>query len=260
MTLSFSAAQTAGATVLLVTTPIPKDQQRAITRRLLSLRELPAQRVAYLTFPSFRRPARLDCGSDGFSGSACACAGLLCAAAQGFRREKAFSLSIEGMSAPCQVHANPLTGQVSLALPLPGRVTRETLEGHPLSLLSFPGVVHVVSASDPLPSRAALPALLAALGQKQEVSTLQWTHWDPGRQTLTSFRLHQDGSLTEEPGSLSGFAAAALSAARGEGTHKLEWPHPNGAVRAAVTVHHGAVSRLTLTTTVLPGKQYDLSF
>lgn len=88
MTLSFQAAQTAGSTVLLVTSPVSKELQPQISQRLLSLRELPAQRVAFLSLPRFRSPASLDFAEGIFSASASACAGLLCATAQGFRREK----------------------------------------------------------------------------------------------------------------------------------------------------------------------------
>lgn len=259
MTLSFQVAQTAGTTVLLVTSPVSKELQPQISQRLLSLRELPAQRVAYLSLPRFRSPASLDFAEGIFSASASACAGLLCAIAQGFRREKKLMLDVAGLSSPCPVHANPLTGQVSLSLPLPDQMKRETLANQAVSLLSFPGLAHVVSSAS-LPDREILSTLLPELTHSLEAPVVQWNHWDPTQHSLTALRLHQDGTLTEESASLSGFAAAALCTARGEGTHKLEWSQPSGTVHAAVTVHHGTFQRLLLTVPVLLGQEYEISF
>ncbi|MDY3014120.1 MAG: hypothetical protein SOR61_02805 [Evtepia sp.] len=168
-------------------------------------------------------------------------------------------LEAAGLSSPCPVHANPLTGLVSLSLPLPVRFRRETLAGQAVSLLSFPGLAHVVSTAS-LPDRETLSSLLPELARSMDVPAVQWDRWDPVQRSLTAFRMHQDGTLTEEAASLSGFAAAALGTARGEGTHKLEWPHSSGSVHAAVTVHHGTFQRLLLTVPVLPGQEYEISF
>lgn len=109
MKLSFQTAGPDGARTLLVKTSVSPDAYQDLTQRLLSVQELQAQQVAFLTPPQGDGVVRLETAAGALSGDLLRQAGLAFAVSRGIRREKKFPVEAQSVPAPLLVHANPLT-------------------------------------------------------------------------------------------------------------------------------------------------------
>lgn len=108
MKLSFQTAGPDGARTLLVKTSVSPDAYQDLTQRLLSVQELQAQQVAFLTPPQGDGVVRLETAAGALSGDLLRQAGLAFAVSRGIRREKKFPVEAQSVPAPLLVHANPL--------------------------------------------------------------------------------------------------------------------------------------------------------
>ena len=140
MKLSFQTAGPDGARTLLVKTSVSPDAYQDLTQRLLSVQELQAQQVAFLTPPQGDGVVRLETAAGALSGDLLRQAGLAFAVSRGIRREKKFPVEAQSVPAPLLVHANPLTGQVTVDLPPPQAQGTRSLFGQQASVLHFPGL------------------------------------------------------------------------------------------------------------------------
>ena len=90
MKLSFQTAGPDGARTLLVKTSVSPDAYQDLTQRLLSVQELQAQQVAFLTPPQGDGVVRLETAAGALSGDLLRQASLAFAVSRGIRREKKF--------------------------------------------------------------------------------------------------------------------------------------------------------------------------
>ncbi|MFR0911320.1 MAG: hypothetical protein ACLSF6_00720 [Evtepia gabavorous] len=160
MKLSFQTAGPDGARTLLVKTSVSPDAYQDLTQRLLSVQELQAQQVAFLTPPQGDGVVRLETAAGALSGDLLRQAGLAFAVSRGIRREKKFPVEAQSVPAPLLVHANPLTGQVTVDLPPPQAQGTRSLFGQQASVLNFPGLSYVICQGSALPPDPELRTLL----------------------------------------------------------------------------------------------------
>ena len=100
MKLSFQTAGPDGARTLLVKTSVSPDAYQDLTQRLLSVQELQAQQVAFLTPPQGDGVVRLETAAGALSGDLLRQAGLAFAVSRGIRREKKFPVEAQSVPAP----------------------------------------------------------------------------------------------------------------------------------------------------------------
>ena len=100
MKLSFQTAGPDGARTLLVKTSVSPDAYQDLTQRLLSVQELQAQQVAFLTLPQGDGVVRLETAAGALSGDLLRQAGLAFAVSRGIRREKKFPVEAQSVPAP----------------------------------------------------------------------------------------------------------------------------------------------------------------
>ena len=166
MKLSFQTAGPDGARTLLVKTSVSPDAYQDLTQRLLSVQELQAQQVAFLTPPQGDGVVRLETAAGALSGDLLRQAGLAFAVSRGIRREKKFPVEAQSVPAPLLVHANPLTGQVTVDLPPPQAQGTRSLFGQQASVLHFPGLSYVICQGSALPPDPELRTLLSQLARE----------------------------------------------------------------------------------------------
>ncbi|MFR2157425.1 MAG: hypothetical protein ACLS43_10185 [Evtepia gabavorous] len=148
MKLSFQTAGPDGARTLLVKTSVSPDAYQDLTQRLLSVQELQAQQVAFLTPPQGDGVVRLETAAGALSGDLLRQAGLAFAVSRGIRREKKFP--VEARCPPPLVHANPhRPGDRPAPTPGPRHCS---LFGQQASVLHFPGLSYVICQGSAIPT------------------------------------------------------------------------------------------------------------
>lgn len=263
MKLSFQIAEPAGEAALLVQTTVVPEERAQVARQLLSLRELNAKSVVFLTPPAGRGVLRLETAGGEFSGNGLLQAAMAFAVSRGIRREKKFSLEIAGYDEPLTVHANPLTGQVTAELPPPHSVEKYPFGEKEVPLLQFPGTAYVILKGAALPSDETLRPNLAALAQGLDLPAAGAIAWDFRAGTISSALLLPGADALRRPQCCAASAAAvtAWQALHGrEGHHKTALQQPGGTLPAAASVQRGGLRRLTVSSPVALGPFYTLEF
>ena len=157
-----------------------------LTQRLLSVQELQAQQVAFLTLPQGDGVVRLETAAGALSGDLLRQAGLAFAVSRGIRREKKFPVEAQSVPAPLLVHANPLTGQVTVDLPPPQAQGTRSLFGQQASVLHFPGLSYVICQGSALPPAAELQTVLSQLAREWEIPGAGVLFWNPQEDFMRS--------------------------------------------------------------------------
>lgn len=264
MDLSFQAADPAGNITLLVTTPVPPQDYQTIAARLLSLRELDAEQVGFLTPPRNGGAVRLEMMGGEFCGNALRCAALYCALNAGRRRESRFLAEISGCDEALSVQVNPLTGQVSAQMPLPQSVGPGTFLDAPARMVRLPGIVHAVSFLPPVRDAETVRPALATLAEEHGVPAAGVMFWDRQSSSLVpAVYVQGTDSLYYERSCASGSTAAAachaLSAQR-DGHFQLTLRQPGGEIRTSAVLRGGRLTQISIGGLVTMGPAYTLQF
>lgn len=262
MKLSFQTAGPDGARTLLVQTPVPPEDYQDLTQRLLSVQELQAQQVAFLTAPQGEGVVRLETADGSLSGDLLRQAGLAFAVSRGIRREKKFPVEAQSAPAPLLVHANPLTGQVTVDLPPPQARDTLSLFGQQASVLHFPGLSYVICQGRALPPDPELRPLLSQLAREWEVPGAGVLFWDAQEDvTRSAVYLLKTDSLFQPPCcSTAAAAVAAWHARRQEGLHKRIVRQPGGPLQTTAAIQGGSLRRLSVGGPVTLGPAYEIAF
>lgn len=263
MTLSFQLVDPAGETILLVSSPVPAQKQTEITQRLLSLPELQAKAVAFLTPPTGQGVLRLETAEGQFNGNALMQAAMAFAVSRGIRREKKFSLEVPGQQTPLTVHANPLTGQATAELPLPLPLEKHPFLGQEFPVVQFPGMAHAILKGAALPPEADLLPALRELARGLGTPAAGVIAWDFRADTICAARVLSGGDGLYLP-QICASSSAAVAAWQGlhsrDGHHKLTLQQPGGALQTTASVQGGRLRRLTVSGPVQLGPVYQLAF
>lgn len=262
MKLSFQTAGPDGARTLLVKTSVSPDAYQDLTQRLLSVQELQAQQVAFLTPPQGDGVVRLETAAGALSGDLLRQAGLAFAVSRGIRREKKFPVEAQSVPAPLLVHANPLTGQVTVDLPPPQAQGTRSLFGQQASVLHFPGLSYVICQGSALPPDPELRTLLSQLARGMGDSRRRRSVLEPQEDFMRSaVYLPKTDTLLQPPCcSTAAAAMAAWHARRQEGLHKRTIRQPGGTLQTTVAIQGGSLRRLSVGGPVTLGPAYEIAF
>lgn len=263
MDVSFQVADPAGNVTLLVTTPVPAGEYQSLAARLLSIRELEAEQVGFLTTPKGEGVIRLEMMGGEFCGNALRCAGLYYALQRGRRREGRFPVEVSGCAEALSVQANPLTGQVTAQMPLPQAVAPCTFLDAPARTVTLPGIVHAVSFLPPQPEGAVREALVE-LAQTTGMPAAGVMFWNRQSSELTpAVYVRDTDSLYFERSCASGSTAVAVCHAissQRDGSYKLELRQPGGSIRTNAVLRGGKVAQVSIGGLVTMGNAYTVTF
>lgn len=261
--VTFQLVDPAGETILLVSSPVPAQEQTEITQRLLSLPELQAKAVAFLAPPTGQGVLRLETAEGQFNGNALMQAAMAFAVSRGIRREKKFSLEVPGQQTPLTVHANPLTARPQRASPStsPGEATPSWARRFPWS--SSPAWPTPILKGAALPPEADLLPALRELARRLGTPAAGVIAWDFRADTICAARALSGGDGLYLP-QICASSAAAVAAWQGlhsrDGHHKLTLQQPGGALQTTTSVQGGRLRRLTVSGPVQLGPVYQLAF
>ena len=246
MKLSFQTAGPDGARTLLVKTSVSPDAYQDLTQRLLSVQELQAQQVAFLTPPQGDGVVRLETAAGALSGDLLRQAGLSFAVSRGIRREKKF----------------PVEAQVTVDLPPPQAQGTRSLFGQQASVLHFPGLSYVICQGSALPPDPELRTLLSQLAREWEIPGAGVLFWNPQEDFMRSaVYLPKTDTLLQPPCcSTAAAAMAAWHARRQEGLHKRTIRQPGGTLQTTVAIQGGSLRRLSVGGPVTLGPAYEIAF
>lgn len=255
MQLSFQMIDPRGEALLLVLSPVPREAYADLTRRLLAIRELAPRQVAFLTAPALGGVARVENAAAGCGGETLRQAAFAYAVQAGIRRERKVPVEGSGWPEPLAVHANPLTGQAALDLPLP-QVGRDPAR------IRFPGVVWALEKGAALPPEERLRSTLPALAEEADVPAAGLLAWDFRARTLrTALWQAQEGLTYPQRCAAGAGAAAAWQALRGgESGRKAPVHQPGGDLQVTATPQAGVLRRLTVEGSVDLGPVYTVEF
>lgn len=260
MKLSFQMIDPGGEGLLLVLTPVPREEYAPLTRRLLAIRELSPRQAAFLAAPAQGGVARVECAAGGCGGETLRQAAFAYAVQAGIRRERKVPLEGAGWPEPLAVHVNPLTGQATLDFPLPQVQPGQGEQG---DRLLFPGVAWALQKGGALPSEAALAPALQALAQETERPAAGLLVWDFRAQSLeTALWTAQDAALTHPRRCAAGGAAAAAWQALRSREGRQTWPlrQPGGPLEVTTVTQGRQLKRLSVAGPVDLGPVYTVEF
>ncbi len=263
MKLSFQSAGSAGDLTLLVNTPVPPEELRPIAQRLLSIDQLQASRVCFLTKPIGSGVIRLNFPGNVFSSNAMALGALAFAVEQGIYREKKLLIEAAGLTDPCTVHVNPLAGQAAVDLPLPTAVEKISILGQEVPMIVFPGILHLLwKGSDAPPTASLLPAL-QTLCQEKNSPAAGCMLWDFRAKSMHPlvYRAEEENLISRSTCSSGAAAAAAWTALHNrEHQRRLEVHQPGGTIQTTAICPSGKLRRLTAAFPVALGPTYEITF
>ena len=250
MKLSFQTAGPDGARTLLVKTSVSPDAYQDLTQRLLSVQELQAQQVAFLTPPQGDGVVRLETAAGALSGDLLRQAGLAFAMSRGIRREKKFPVEAQSVPAPL------------VDLPPPQAQGTRSLFGQQASVLHFPGLSYVICQGSALPPAAELQTVLSQLAREWEIPGAGVLFWNPQEDFMRSaVYLPKTDTLFQPPCcSTAAAAMAAWHARRQEGLHKRTIRQPGGTLQTTVAIQGGSLHRLSVGGPVTLGPAYEIAF
>lgn len=263
MKLSFQTAGPDGDLTLMVNTPIPPEEPLSLAQRLLSIDQLQASRVCFLTKPTGKGVIRLEFPGGVFSGNATALGALAFAVGRGIHREKKLPIEVAGLTEPCTVHVNPLAGQATVDLPLPIAVERVSILGQEIPMVVFPGIIHVLwKGPDAPPEEILLPAL-QTLCREKDSPAAGCMLWDFRAQSMRSlvYRSEEKSLLSRSTCSSGAAAAAAWTTLHNrEHQRRLEVHQPGGTIQTTAVCQSGKLRRLIATFPVSLGPTYEITF
>ena len=245
-----------GEALLLVHTPVPREAYADLTHRLLAIRELAPRQVAFLTAPTQGGVVRVETAAGGCGGEVLRQAAFAYAVQAGIRRERKVPVEGDGWPEALVAHANPLTGQAVLELPLP-QVGRAPAQ------VTFPGAVAwVVEKGAALPPEEALLSTLPALAEEANTPAAGLLAWDFRARTLRAALWQAQGGLTYPQRCAAGAgAAAAWQALRGGASGRKAPIHqPGGDLHVTAIPQAGQLKRLTVEGPVDLGPVYTVEF
>ena len=264
MKLSFQLADPAGNLTLLVTTPVPKEERRAVATRLLALKELKAEQVGFLVPPEGEGLVRLEMMGGEFCGNALRSVGLYFAVDRGLRREKKIPVEISGCDRPLTVQVNPLTGQVTAEMPLPRDIHPCTLFGEPAQAVVLEGIVHGIYQGTAEPTEEEVRAALISLCEEFQMPAAGVMFWQFRKQTMRpAVYVKETDSLYFESSCASGSTAVAAWSARNanrDGVQQLDIQQPGGVIQTAAYIRVGKLEKITIGGLVTLGPAYDITF
>lgn len=256
MKLSFQMIDPGGEGLLLVLTPVPREEYAPLTRRLLAIRELSPRQAAFLTAPAQGGVVRVETAAAFCGGEVLRQAAFAFAVAREIRRERKVPLEGAGWPEPLAVHVNPLTGQAALDLPLP-QVGRAPAQ------VTFPGAVAwAVEKGAALPPEEALLATLPALAEEANTPAAGLLAWDFRARTLRAALWQAQGGLTYPQRCAAGAGAAAAWQALRSREGRQTWPlrQPGGALEVTTVTQGRQLKRLSVAGGVDLGPVYTVEF
>ena len=171
-------------------------------------------------------------------------------------------MEAQSVPAPRLVHANPLTGQVTVDLPPPQAQGTRSLFGQQASVLHFPGLSYVICQGSALPPAAELQTVLSQLAREWEIPGAGVLFWNPQEDFMRSaVYLPKTDTLFQPPCcSTAAAAMAAWHARRQEGLHKRTIRQPGGTLQTTVAIQGGSLHRLSVGGPVTLGPAYEIAF
>ena len=244
-----------GEALLLVHTPVPREAYADLTHRLLAIRELAPRQVAFLTAPTQGGVVRVETAAAVCGGEVLRQAAFAFAVAREIRRERKVPVEGDGWPEALVAHANPLTGQAVLELPLP-QVWRDPAR------IRFPGVVWALEKGAALPPEERLRSTLPALAEEADVPAAGLLAWDFRARTLRTALWQAQEGLTYPQRCAAGAGAAAVwQALRGGASGRKAPVHqPGGDLHATALAQAGVLRRLTVEGPVDLGPVYTVEF
>ena len=242
MELKVTAADPAGNVTLLVESPVPSADYRAIAGRLLALPEPRGEQVGFLTTPRMGGEVRLEMMGGEFCGNAARCAGLWQARKRS--RDGAVAVEMSGCSHLLTVETGG--GEAWAEMPLPRLAEDVRLGGADFTAVCFEGIVHLVGDLPPLPPETVARLLPEAAAHFHlPAAGVMFLH---GGQMIPAVYVRDTDTLVWEQSCASGSTAAAWRDAQSapDGLRRLALRQPGGVIRTETVCKGGRVRSIRI--------------
>ena len=257
MTIDFIKLSPTGNITVLVTTPVPLEQQAATAARLLAWDGVGGEQVGYVEPAEGCAAARLRMMGGEFCGNATMSLGALLARNAGLGDGESMDLTLEvsGSDAPVPCHilrqGDAWIGTVQM--PLPTGIERLTLDtdGGPLTvpLVRMPGIAHLILPAEARLDEAQLRRRLPQWNLAIRADALGAITWNAAEQSIDPLVfVPSAGTLVREHGCGSGTAAVGCWLAAASGcAQQLPVRQPGGAITVRTELQNNTLSALTIT-------------
>lgn len=237
-----TAADPAGNVTLLVESPAPPADYRAIAGRLLALPVLNGEQVGFLAAPRMGGEVRLEMMGGEFCGNAARCAGLWQARKRG--RNGTVSVEMSGCSRPLTIETDGLEAWAEM--PLPCSMEDIRLGGTSFTAVCFEGIVHLIAEMPPLPPETVARLLPEAADRFHlPAAGMMFLH---GGMLRPAVYVRDTDTLVWERSCASGSTAVAWRDAQSapDGVRRLDLRQPGGIIRTETVLSGGAARSIRI--------------
>ena len=259
-----------GNLTVLVTTPVPREDQPGVAARLLESDCVGGEQVGFIERPTLPGAAvRLQMMGGEFCGNATMSVGAMLARSAKPAEGECLNYAIEvsGLSdaVPCRVCRKAEGWVGAVRMPLPERVGEIALDtdAGPLtaSLVEMPGIAHLILPVDAAPIEDELRRRLPEWNRRiraDALGALVWSAEDAAIDPLVY--VPSTGTLVREHGCGSGTAAIGSALALAAG-HDVEAAihQPGGTITVRAGIKDGRIADLTITGNVTLVEEGDVT-
>ena len=241
--IHIQTADPAGNITVFVLDRFERNQYQHIASQLLSMKELKAEQVAFVT----GEDSMEMCGLE-FCGNASRAFALLLAKKRNVRGDAFIDISVSGIRERLTVAVNPEKNYTKIRMPLPLSVENWENTGTPLparcQAVDFGGILHIV-LRDEIPSKERFDQIKEYIYSLADPPALGVMFYDSKKNLMTPVVYVKDVNTTYFEGSCgsgSTAAAAAFSADEGDGTFQFTLSQPAGVITASVEKRNGVIN------------------
>ena len=234
-------------------------ERAALARAILAEKSLGAEQVGFVVPPESGPGARqglwhLEMAGGEFCGNAARCLGLYVARQQGIKGKAEIFVSISGAEEPVRVEVDTVKSLAAAEMPKPQAMETLDYDGHPLSVLVFEGITHIIAPGTEAEAEAFYA--IKALAEKELVSRGKELPAALGVMFFNTAAVYvrpaiyvrSIDTLVFESSCGSGSAALGiwLSRSRLDGTFKFALNQPGGVIETKLIKKAGEITSLTI--------------
>ena len=247
-------ADPSGNITIMVTTPVHRKDYKELSQKLLSIKSLDAEQVAFILPENPTAPyPEMEMGGLEFCGNASRAFALHYARSQA-DPPKELKIKVSGCPHPLQTRLNPETGFVEIDMPVP--TTFHTFTDRELSLnkggclVSIDGISHLI-LEDIAPMESTFERLRDLMYEiyDPDMPAFGVMFCDTANDLMTPVVYVRDVDSTYFEGSCaSGTVAASYAIAREkeDGVHRFTMQQPEGTLHTVVTKEAGRIRQIAL--------------
>ena len=259
MNIDYVKLSPTGNITILVKTPVPRDRQGQIAKRLLD--SLGGEQVGYIESPADpAAAARLQMMGGEFCGNASMSLGALIARDAGIREGEVRSLRLEVSGCDglvrCTITRHEDAWEGTVGMPLPTAIEQVDLPAGGMEirapLVRMPGIAHLIIPAGIGLDEAALRRLLPEWTRASGADALGALLWNAPSSFINPIvYVPSADTLVREHGCGSGTAAVGcwLASAAGK-TYEAFIRQPGGTILVRALVRYGAVAAVNISGTV----------